>query len=1579
MVKLHKKSLKGGDINLDHEEKENLKESDTWHDFGHVSSNRNAVEGLRMLGQTKPPAFGDLVFKASLGNRKLRGKPATGYANTKCIGNAAMRSVIYERQVTAALDSCEMENAWNQKTSDLESRKNLYSNGPNHNETGLAKTADTATKVSWSQIANKDPAFWDTANTKWREIDSDILIIGDGDHSDLMTYYTFSEGSGEKQRARNIIGGFIVNYLFPNYHGNETVEITYDAGGGKAVKMFNGMNQVKALVMPQNVSDSASTSLDPFAKYSTLSHARTDFYFPTGEGGSPTAPLLDGSTPKYKFTSQFFSADYFEIFILDEGFNSNKTYGFKIRVMVKGVPTVFFDFTYNFGGYLDLEELSRLATQGQQGPVPLIRFGGQGSGQGPSAPYLSKLIDAIVQAPDTVGSPPPNISNITPETTNLPLNGFIEWFFGPKMTVPGNKKRLIAGILFDLKRSGDYEQANAALNASKAKSSSYVILATGDILCSTYARSIKMPCILQGVGSGSGGGGGNNAMILFRAPVGDIKNLPSNFPQIKTLLDEFEYIKFNLDNDRTKIKQYLDVANVFYNYLRVQVKKFEYDNPTDEPFLDDLVPLFNNLVTTKLRTIGVTTFTTPLSPQGQNLYNIPRNFFLLYQNIDNYIQIVQAIIEYWELEASEEVLERYTDASADNLMKDAIQRGNMQGTGNPTINGMSMSELSTLMVTFKDLENNTNDIFKSIQNQMKKMSKKGVTSNMLVTYINTLTTTESFPMYKNKPPSPPGIDFDTKVTFIYILKDLGFHISTFYKVFDNFSKFIKRIPKKYGGLINKDYLTKYKETEFYIGGSKFFDLFPENYKKAVFAVERRFSPIDGKLYTEEQMINYWTGVCGNAKTATVSPDAKRIFGTLHEKLQQLNSQQLQQLQQQQRQRLQWLKPFVNQVITTNGSNFPVGLGMFLGKVVWDCSTLETFSDANPPFYIKDTISSFIPQLEVAYDLVLEYQMVEIKKTGGRVPRDITVPARNAIKDIDASVDFHLSPFPISINLAAIPGNFIQNLTANTTTLLAATSEFLAGGGITQKNYKNPRRGGKKQVRKPQIGGFSDITNINLNEHSTLILEILSSMGNECVNFITSNLYNIYLTYKYPQIQKRKIFTLVQSLYSILYNLYSSMSSFMYGTTSFYNIKTAKTEDYPISLNTIGSELVDIQRECTSFLTEINGQLENFLSAIELGPSSQEGRFIIGIFKWIMAPNAMKNFSSCFREASGQGSVNVCGSVRRSPRNVTPVHVEVNNIITGLEELFIKKNALEDLRQVLNFILTKSLTGQGEHRSLLVNYLELIHLVNANGIDVNATDENGDHPEVFTTAINAFKNNLKIFWTDQLIEVFQLTSNDFESVANHGTLIELKGGGASTARVHGVNFINSVTQKLIANDFNIVFFARFYNIMQLNTNRFIPQLGLSSQGQQDMASKIINISAQSSQQQYVSELGNMMLAVMDNTMNGVIGPAQSIEPQLAYAYNNIYGRVIIVHKQEFPGNRNVLLADEIDSKNSKNSEDDDDDDDMGNMGGGGRRKRMRKKKTRKRKKRKYKTLRRRKKNRKRSLKRKKRKKKTKIRK
>ena len=73
--------------------------------------------------------------------------------------------------------------------------------------------------------------------------------------------------------ARNIVGGFILNYMFPGYaeeNGNAPVGVTYDAAGRKITKVFSGLGQIKASITPENIADSASTILDPKKKLSNM-------------------------------------------------------------------------------------------------------------------------------------------------------------------------------------------------------------------------------------------------------------------------------------------------------------------------------------------------------------------------------------------------------------------------------------------------------------------------------------------------------------------------------------------------------------------------------------------------------------------------------------------------------------------------------------------------------------------------------------------------------------------------------------------------------------------------------------------------------------------------------------------------------------------------------------------------------------------------------------------------------------------------------------------------------------------------------------------------------------------------------------------------------------------------------------------------------------------------------------------------------------------------------------------------------------------------------------------------------------
>jgi len=76
-----------------------------------------------------------------------------------------------------------------------------------------------------------------------------------------------------------------------------------------------------------------------------------------------------------------------------------------------------------------------------------------------------------------------------------------------------------------------------------------------------------------------------------------------------------------------------------------------------------------------------------------------------------------------------------------------------------------------------------------------------------------------------------------------------------------------------------------------------------------------------------------------------------------------------------------------------------GFGMFVGKLVWEFSQSETFTIGSSQFVIKDTILSLIPQLEVAYNLVLKKYMLEIKN---QRPGRIKAAAQEVIKNINTA-------------------------------------------------------------------------------------------------------------------------------------------------------------------------------------------------------------------------------------------------------------------------------------------------------------------------------------------------------------------------------------------------------------------------------------------------------------------------------------------------------------------------------------------------------------------------------------------------
>lgn len=105
----------------------------------------------------------------------------------------------------------------------------------------------------------------------------------------------------------------------------------------------------------------------------------------------------------------------------------------------------------------------------------------------------------------------PSVNYLVTSYLNGPARGFREKNtianISPIQPIYNAKK----GIIFDLKRSGDFEQVHASLNDNN------VIFATIDHLCSFYARMLHKPCIWS-----------NNAsseIVMYRFDVGEVDPL----------------------------------------------------------------------------------------------------------------------------------------------------------------------------------------------------------------------------------------------------------------------------------------------------------------------------------------------------------------------------------------------------------------------------------------------------------------------------------------------------------------------------------------------------------------------------------------------------------------------------------------------------------------------------------------------------------------------------------------------------------------------------------------------------------------------------------------------------------------------------------------------------------------------------------------------------------------------------------------------------------------------------------------------------------------------------------------------
>ncbi len=805
----NKKNQKGGDItSLSTEKEQKLKRLDSWHDFGHPHSDRFAPGGLKKnekeiagdSGKAPPsvvlpiPLYPANELVLSMNNNRLYrankkkkdGSPKYQYQNDECSSKVRMRKVSYERLATAALDSCTLENAW---------------------------TKDNM--LSWDEIYDQSANIWDSSLKKWKDTAnfnySDILIIADGNDIKKSYASTLRKPSAENQKRRNIVGNFIIKYMFPDYQGNEPVAITYDAAGGKATKVFSGMGQVKALITPQNISDSAKTKLDPFSAFKDFGHKRTEFLFPQSEGETI-----------WKAKSQYYSKNWCKIEYENVDFNTNSPNGFRIKIdwnQLISDPSVDLSFTIDYAtlGYTNPKDKSGSASSG------------------PSAPYLKGLVETIIgnSKSDALRMLQGDTSLQPNKGTNIiPLYNMINEIYISLLNLNYSEedaKQMITGLLLDLKRSGDYEQANAAQWAQGYDPSLKVILSTGDVLCSTYSRSMRQACILQGIGPSSGQGA--DAIALFRFPTTGISSsLPENYDEVKSFFDSIEESTRKLNDLSRKGEKYakatLTVTELSDTLQRLSnngqlnsnIPPFNQKNPNLNPQDQSTMTIMATNICNSLLKLKYAQVYSSLSPSQEDDDDAEKATQGLvefnYPNLNSHINVL--------LDHKQDILRLIREPATTGVVETKEDMVPMKESAWDKF--YNILQQHKIVTSKQDAEQKTNAINELINLQSLIEAGSPVTDKIISKNISKeniqsfFSEAPYFPLYKKPNDSQKNVN--------NFLKSIGLDIGLFFKVFSNFIKFLSAIPNNLAKV--QKYLDKYEKRSLSVLGKQYNDQYNAN-------------------------------------------------------------------------------------------------------------------------------------------------------------------------------------------------------------------------------------------------------------------------------------------------------------------------------------------------------------------------------------------------------------------------------------------------------------------------------------------------------------------------------------------------------------------------------------------------------------------------------------------------------------------------------------------------------------------------------------------------------------------------------
>ena len=301
------------------------------------------------------------------------------------------------------------------------------------------------------------------------------------------------------ESERNIIANFILNYFFIDVIS--PAKCTFDAKAGVVGKIFNDIEQVRNVIFPQTIADSATTTFSAM-------RGRNDFVFPSG-------------LKPFPFVSNYYTNTIYNMNFYNINFTNKNPYNFQIVIQRKDDPKV---------------ELTLPFSETQT--------------EGPSVNYLIEILEKIRGKATKGAAKSEEFKNISKKKQILSLGKYID-------ASPQFKIKLVEGIwdkkdglLLDLKRGGDHEAA-AVTQYIRTKLFNNFIFVTIDLLCALESRRRQNPTIWHY----------GERMLLYRFPVSQDQNKQTKvlvtIDKINNAIDSCSIIKnlfTQITEQLTKVK-----------------------------------------------------------------------------------------------------------------------------------------------------------------------------------------------------------------------------------------------------------------------------------------------------------------------------------------------------------------------------------------------------------------------------------------------------------------------------------------------------------------------------------------------------------------------------------------------------------------------------------------------------------------------------------------------------------------------------------------------------------------------------------------------------------------------------------------------------------------------------------------------------------------------------------------------------------------------------------------------------------------------------------------------------------------